>query len=115
MAKKKPRRSLLSMADTPAELEAAVEARRGEAAEPAQPKKQPNRKKLTLDIEADLIREVRVACVELPPKLTGGGPSGFVSRAVEAYLASLRSKYNDGEPFASDEEPRIPRGPRPRK
>ena len=68
---------------------------------------------LTLDIDGDLIREVRVACMELPPKLTGGGPSGFVSRAVERYLAELRKQHNRGKPFESDEDPRIPRGPKP--
>ena len=101
--------------NTPEELEAAVRAARSPdpKLEPApKPKKQPNRKKLTLDIDGALIREVRVACVELPPKLTGGGPSGFVSRAVEKYLAELRAEHNQGEPFESDEEPQIPRGPK---
>ena len=101
-------------ANTPEELEASVRAARSPDPEPqpAKPKKQPNRKKLTLDIDGDLIREVRVACMELPPKLTGGGPSGFVSRAVEKYLAELREEHNQGEAFESDEEPRIPRGPK---
>lgn len=109
------------MADTPDEAIAILEARRSgagdEPADEAAPatkakKKQPNRQKLTLDIDRGLIREVRVACLELPPKLTGGGPSGFVARALESYLAELREKWNDGEPFESDEDPRVPRGPK---
>ena len=99
-------------APPPEDLEAAVRAKRAEPEPAAKPKRQPNRKKLTLDIDGELIREVRVACMELPPKLTGGGPSGFVSRAVEKYLAELRENHNQGERFESDEEPQIPRGPK---
>jgi len=91
--------------NTPGELVQAVEARQ-------KPKKQANRKKLTLDIPAELIREIRVACLELPPKLTGGGPSGFVARAAEAYLEELRAQHNGGARFESEDEPRIPKGPK---
>ena len=103
------------LANDPAEAIALLEARRereaaGEA--PPKPKKQANRKKLTLDIPAELIREIRVACLELPPKLTGGGPSGFVARAAEAYLEELRAQHNGGARFESEDEPRIPKGPK---
>jgi hypothetical protein len=103
------------MANDPDEAIAILEARRERESAveaPPKPKKQANRKKLTLDIPADLIREIRVACLELPPKLTGGGPSGFVARAAEAYLEELRAQHNGGFRFESEDDPRIPKGPK---
>lgn len=70
-----------------------------------------DRGRMTIEIRADLVREIRVACVELPPKVTGGGPSAFFEQAAEAYLETLRKEHNGGDRFEAEEEPRMRKGP----
>ncbi len=57
------------------------------------------RSKATYDLPADLLRELRVVSVELPPRAIGGSLSGLVEQALRKRLKELRAKYNDGRPF----------------
>ena len=57
------------------------------------------RSKATFDLPADLLRELRVVSVELPPRAIGGSLSGLVEEALRKRLKELRAKYNDGRPF----------------
>ena len=57
------------------------------------------RSKATFDLPADLLRELRVVSVELPPRVIGGSLSGLVEQALRKRLKELRTKYNDGRLF----------------
>jgi hypothetical protein len=58
-----------------------------------------NRSKATFDLPADLLHELRVVSVELPPRAIGGSLSGLVEQALRKRLKGLRDKYNNGRPF----------------
>jgi hypothetical protein len=72
------------------------------------------RSKATFDLPADLLHELRVVSVELPPRAIGGSLSGLVEQALRKRLKELRAKYNDGRPFKArgPVEPRKGRPPR---
>ncbi len=57
------------------------------------------RSKATFDPTADLLHELRVVSVELPPRVIGGSLSGLVEQALRKRLTELRAKYNDAQPF----------------
>ena len=57
------------------------------------------RSKATFALPADLLRELRVASIDLPPRVIGGSISGLVEQALRKRLKELRTKYNDGRPF----------------
>jgi hypothetical protein len=70
------------------------------------------RTKATFDIPDALLRELRVAVSELPPKHVPGGLSGLVARGIEAELDRLRRAHNGGQPFESESsEVHAPKGP----
>jgi hypothetical protein len=109
----KQRRSLVQatnpreMAKTPAELEAAILARREEKTVPAPAP----RAKATFDIPKALLRE-RVALLEPPPNHGPGGLSVLVARGIEADLDRLRRARIGGQPFENESSgPRAPKGP----
>ena len=80
------------------------------AAEKAEAK--PKRSKLTVDLPADLVAEVRAATMELPPRAIGGSLSGLVETALRRELERLRAEHNDGKPFESKGWVRKGRPPR---
>ncbi len=80
------------------------------AAEKADAK--PKRSKLTADLPAELVNEVRAATVSLPPRVIGGSLSGLVEVALRRELERLRKEHNDGKPFNAAGEVRKGRPPR---
>ena len=72
------------------------------------------RSKATFDLPADLLRELRVVSVELPPRVIGGSLSGLVEHARRKRLKELRAKYNDGRPFKAREPVETRKGRPPR-
>jgi hypothetical protein len=113
----KQRRSLVQaatpreMAATPAELEAAVLARREQQAEPA-PMPEAPRVKMTISIDSDLLRELRVMASTLPPALFPS-ISGAIVEATRDLVDRMRLEHNDGAPFTSDTKPKVRTGRRP--
>ena len=72
------------------------------------------RGKLTVDIGADLLHELRVMSLDLPPRAIGGSLSSLVANAVKERLQELRDQYNGGKPFETDEPVVVRRGRPPR-
>ena len=72
----------------------------------------PKRSKLTADLSAEIVDEVRAATVSLPPKVIGGSLSGLVEVALRRELERLRDEHNDGKPFKASGEVRKGRPPR---
>ena len=74
----------------------------------------PARTKMTTDIDADLLRELRVVSLEVPLRAIGGSLSALTERALRGELAALRQKYNRGKRFEAEGPVHARRGPRPK-
>lgn len=113
----KPRKKLSAaatpreMASTPAELEAAVLARREQQAEPT-PQPEAPRVKMTISIDSDLLRELRVMASTLPPALFPS-ISGAIVEATRELVERMRREHNEGDPFTSETAPKVRTGRRP--
>ena len=93
----------------------AVRRKRPSRAQVAAAKKadaKPKRSKLTSDLPAELVNEVRAATVSLAPRDIGGSLSGLVEVALRRELERLRKEHNDGKPFKASGEVRKGRPPR---
>lgn len=113
----KPRRKLSSTAaskreyaNTPDELVEAVLERQAET-EPAPPPEAP-RVKMTISIDSDLLRELRVMASTLPPALFPS-ISGAIVEATRELVERMRHEHNEGEPFTSETAPKVRTGRRP--
>lgn len=98
------------MANTPAELEAAVLARR----EAAGAEKASAKVKITILMPAEVARELKIAWQRVPKDEFESITSLLTDAAVDA-IQRFRDKYNDGKPFESNVAPRMPRGRRPQE
>ena len=72
------------------------------------------RSKATFDIPADLLAELRVASVMLPPEAVGANLSALAESALRQELQRLRDEFNEGEPFPTPSQVRARKGPAPR-
>ena len=72
------------------------------------------RSKATFDIDADLLDELRVASVMLPPEAVGASLSALAERALRRELQRLRDEFNRGRPFPTPATVRARKGPKPR-
>jgi len=68
--------------------------------------------KMTLSMDAALLRELRVMASTLPPALFPS-ISGVIIEATRKSVERLRRRHNDGEPFTSDTKPIVRTGRRP--
>ena len=90
-------------------------ARRRGSRDDAAPRPGPNvkRPKLTVDLPAELLAELRAAAVSLPPREIGGSLAGLAERALRREVERLRKRWNDGEPFDAKGPVRRGRPPKP--
>lgn len=100
------------VASTPAEIEAAVLARHEQQGKPTHALEAP-RVKMTISIDADLLRELRVMASTLPPVLFPS-ISGAIVEATRDLVERMRRDHNEGAPFTSDTPPKLRIGRRAR-
>ena len=72
------------------------------------------RSKATFDVPADLLDELRVASVMLPPEAVGTSLSALAESALRRELQRLRDEFNRGKPFPTPAKVRARKGPKPR-
>lgn len=70
--------------------------------------------KITILMPADVARELKIAWQRVPKDEFESITSLLTDAAVDA-IQRFRDKYNDGKPFESKIEPRMPRGRRPQE
>ena len=68
------------------------------------------RSKATFDLPPDLVAELRVASVMLPPEVVGTTLSALAERALRRELDALRAEFNKGKPFPTPAMARARRG-----
>jgi len=71
------------------------------------------RVKMTISIDADLLRELRVMASVLPPAVFPS-ISGAIVVATREAVERLREEHNEGEAFTSETPPKVRTGKRPR-
>lgn len=77
------------------------------ATDPPTPAAQRQRTKLTVQLPAEVVDELRDAVVYLPTQGVQATVAGLVTQALEAELVRLREQHCDGYPFpARNTEPR---------
>lgn len=80
------------------------------ATHPPAPAAQRQRSKLTVQLPAELVDELRDAVVFLPTQGVQATVAGLVTQALEHELATLREQHHDGHPFpARNTDPRAGR------
>lgn len=104
-------------ANTPEELAAAIEARQAADQEPEQDEPAPSKattEKATFTLPTELLAELRAMAVELPPKAFPS-ISGFAAEAIREAVEKARRDHNQGQPFESEERPKVRTGRPPGK
>ena len=74
----------------------------------------PRRVKMTISIDENLLRELRVIASTLPPAVFPS-ISGAIVEATQRAVEELREAHNEGAPFTSDTPPKVRTGRRPGK
>lgn len=71
----------------------------------------PNKQKITISIESELIQELRVMASVLPPVLFPS-ISGAIVDATRQLIQKMRRDHNGGNPFTSESTPIVRTGRR---